>query len=279
MNNKIYCSTGAIVGRMNDFDLDIFINCAEELECEGFEFMVHPQFRERYEKDMQRMERAIKEKKISFPVIHTDKDIGIYLSCTRQGYRERAIETFTFNCDAGKELGCKKAVLHLWGGPPSDRFIENNISLVPLLYEIAQSRDLQLLIENVPCAKGDPLSHWKAIKKVYPDAGFIYDTRFSAFHEQHKAFLESGFFEDGSIAHMHISDYVGPPRDFTSLRPIPHLGQGIAEIDKLLRKVSEIYGGTITLESPEIHTDHTEPDKINKDLRFIKERTRESRAN
>lgn len=272
MNNAIYCSTGTMVGRVNDFNLDIFLDAADKINCAGFEFMMYPVMYERYPTDIPKVIEAAKQKNISFPVIHTDKDIGIWLSCSQPGWREKAFEAFDFNCKIGEMLGSRKAVLHLWGGDPSDRYVKNNISCVPELFKIAGDHGLLLVIENVPCAKGDPLTHWGEIKEAYPDAKFIYDTRFSAFHEQHNAFLDSGFFTDGSIEHIHVSDYTGPAHSFDSLRPIPHLGKGSAGLDSLLADIFRVYHGSVTLESPEIHPDRTYPDRINEDIAFIRKR-------
>ena len=273
MNNKIYCSTGTMVGRVNDFDLDILFKAAPEIECDGFEFMFYPVMYERMRRDMPRIKREMHESDIRYPVTHLDKDIGIYLSCSENGYKEKALDMFRINCEVAADLGSFKTVLHLWGGLPSDKYMENNISLVEDLYDISEEYGLILCIENVPCALFDPLTHWKEIMKTSDRATFIYDTRFSAFHELHDEFINSGLFESSRIAHMHVSDFVGPPHDFASLRPIPHLGKGIAGLDALLSRIAPIYHNSITLESPEIHPDTTYPERINEDIRYIRERT------
>ncbi len=266
--SKIYVSSGTIVGRINGFNHKLFIESAPYLECDGFEFMIFPTFFEKCKSVMGDLERA----GLSIPITHADKDIGKYLSCSEEGYRERAICEFNKNCEVAKLLGSKKIVLHLWGDLVSDRFIENNFSCLYELADAANKHSVKLLIENVPCAVKNPYFHLCRAANEYPNIKFVFDSRFSAFHMQHALFLESGWFENGRIDHVHISDYIGPSGDFASLRPIPHLGEGIAELDWLLNKIKNIYDGTYTLESPEMHADFTCIDKINKDLEFIKSR-------
>lgn len=264
--SKIYVSSGTMVGRINSFNHKIFTENAPYIGCDGFELMIFPTFFEKYDDVMPDLERA----GLHIPVTHADKDIGKYLSCSEEGYRERALTEFEKNCAVAEIVGSKKTVLHLWGDLVSDTFIENNISCIDALLEIAERHSQRLLIENVPCVSKDPYTHLKRIADKYPELKFIYDTRFSAFHSQHETFLSSGWFENGRIDHVHVSDYIGPVGDFKSLRPIPHLGKGIAELDKLLSRIKSLYSGTYTLESPEMHPDRTYTDKINEDVEFIR---------
>ena len=142
--------------------------------------------------------------------------------------------------------------------------------MLDALYEIADEYGIRLLIENVPCACHDPITNLKRVLEQKPEAQFVYDVRFGAFHEQNDTILSSGALRDGRIDHIHISDYVGPPHDFASLRPILHLGKGIIGMDTLLPKILCDYHGTLTLESPEILELGCAVDAINQDLAFVK---------
>ncbi len=272
--SKIYVSTGTMVGRINDYNYKIFTDNAPYIDCDGFEFMVFPTFFDRYEEVTSALERSGRR----FPVTHADKDIGKYLSCFETGYREKAMTEFEKNCRAAARLGSQRIVLHLWGDMPSDKYIDNNISCLDCLLEISGKYSLRLLVENVPCVMHDPYSNLLKIERKYPDITFVYDTRFSAFHSQHEVFLNSGWFENGRIEHIHVSDFAGPELNFGSLRPIPHLGKGIAKLSELLPKISRVYNGTYTLESPEMHPDCTYPDLINKDVEFIRKTFKSDKA-
>lgn len=265
MNNPIYCSTGAFVGRASTWDHTLIPRFGKEIEADGFEFMMEKVY---YDKRLQ-VVGDLEKSGLSFPVIHLDKEIGFFLGGDAEE-REQGLQLFSLNCQMGWYLGCDKAVLHLWSGTRSDGALDRNLSVLEELYKIAEGYRLRLLIENVPCAFHDPMTDLDRVSALKPDAKFVYDVRFGAFHEQNDAIVTSGALADGRIDHIHISDYVGPPHDFKSLRPIPHLGKGIIGLETLLPRIAEQYHGSLTLESPEILPDRVDPEPINRDLAFIR---------
>lgn len=270
MNNKIYCSTGTIVGRANGFNYKLFTENHKNIEADGFELMmVHA-----YYPVLSSLIGEIERSGAKVEVVHAEKDIGGLLTEKDTEIIKKAFSDFEVNCKVAETLGVEKMVFHLWSAPHSDRYFEKNLSYLPYLLEIAKKHGVELLIENVPCITSDPLTHLLQIEEKYPDVRFIFDTRFGAFHEQTDKFLESKWIECGKIAHMHFSDYIGPAHDFSSLRPIPHLGCGLVGFDKIMPIIAEKYHGTITLESPEINENASGIDKINADLRYIRNNTR-----
>ncbi len=266
LNNKIYCSTGTIVGQKNNWNHRLFVDYGKYIEADGFEFMMVKAY---YDKLSEVLRDALKSG-LRFATLHIEKDVGIYLSCKEEGYFERAMSLFELNCKAAEELSAEKVILHLWSGQISDSLIENNLSCLDRLYEIADRSGVSLLIENVPCTKKTPFENLSLIAEGYPKARFVYDLRFGAFHEENEKFLSSGMLENGMIDHIHISDYVGPAHDFSSLRPILHLGEGIIGLDRLLPRIASVYHSTVTLESPEICSDRCAYEVINRDLEYIK---------
>lgn len=265
MKNQIYCSTGTVVGRDNQWNHRLFTDYGKEIEADGFELMMVNAY---YEK----LPTVIADAKASglfFGVIHAEKDIGLYLGGDEEDRRE-GLRLFDINCRVGCEIGAEKLVLHLWSGRRSDACLDNNLSALDALYEIAEGYGIRMLMENVPCAYRDPLTNLARVSMKRPDAAFVYDVRFGAFHEQNETILSSGALSDGRIDHLHVSDYVGPPHNFSSLRPIPHLGEGIIGLKTLLPRIAACYGGTVTLESPEILPDKCAYEVINRDLQFIR---------
>ena len=274
MNNKIYVSMGTMVGRTNGYNTGTMFDASGKLFCDGFEYMFYPLIYDDPEGHAGYTNRMAKERAMTFPVIHLDKNLCVYLSCSEPGYREKALSDFEVNCRFAKAIGSEKGVLHLWGDRVSDRYFDSCLGMIGELYDIAESYGVLLLVENTPCVISDPLSNFRRLMDKEERVRFIFDTRLSAFHEQHDAFLGSGLFESGMIRHVHVSDFTGPAHDFSGLRPIPHLGCGVADLDRLLREIAKIYDGSITLESPEIHEDRTCPELINRDVEYIRERTR-----
>ncbi len=265
MKNKLYCSTGTMVGRANGWNHRIFIENGKFIEADGFELMMVKAY---YEKLSTVVHDAVKSG-LYFGVIHAEKDIGFYLGGDDEDQAE-ALRLFCVNCETGRAIGAEKLVLHLWSGPRSDNDLARNLMMLDALYEIAERSRIRLLIENVPCALHDPIANLSRVLEKKQDAQFVYDVRFGAFHEQNERIVSSGALSDGRIDHIHISDYVGPPHDFASLRPILHLGKGIVGLEKLLPIIAEKYHGTLTLESPEILESGCAVDAINRDLAYVK---------
>lgn len=265
MNNKIYCSTGTFVGRNNGWNHRLFLDYGKEIAADGFELMMVKAY---YDKRLE-VVSDVKKSGLSFPVIHLEKDIGFYLGGDQED-RRHGVSLFSLNCQIGRYCGSEKAVLHLWSGERSDANLDNNLSVLDELYSIAEGYGLRLLIENVPCAYYDPITNLDRVSCLREGAQFVYDVRFGAFHEQNDAILQSGALTDGRIGHLHVSDYVGPPHTFSSLRPIPHLGQGIIGLDTLLPRIAALYDGSVTLESPEIISEGVAVDIINQDLDYIR---------
>lgn len=266
MNNKIYCSSGTMIGRANGYNYKIFTEAAKEIEADGFELMmVHA-----YYPDLSVICAEIEARDINIEVVHAEKDIGGLLPHKDPSLIRKALTDFETNCKVASFLGAGKLVFHLWSAPDSDAYLQKNISFLPELLGIADKYSVEVLLENVPCSRNDPFTNLLGIEKIHPDIRFIFDTRFGAFHEQTDLFLSSPWIENGKITHMHFSDFVGPAHDFRSLRPIPHINYGTVGFDSIMPIIAEKYHSSITLESPEIHPNGTNTDKINEDILYIK---------
>jgi sugar phosphate isomerase/epimerase len=267
MNNTILCSTGAYIGQKNNFDHTLIPFYASRLRCDGLELMM---LRAWYD-DIGGRASYLAKSGVRFDVIHSDKEIGVLLSRNEDGDTAEALRLFEVSCRTGFTVGAAKLVLHLWGGYGTDRNIGYNISVLDRLLEISERYGLCLTVENIPCACQDPLTHWASIEELYPEARFIFDTRFGAFHRQLDEIFRRPWFENGKIVHMHISDFAGPPGDFTKLRPILFPNEGIACLNALLPRLKAAYHGSITLESPALRNDGSvDIEKINLALDLLR---------
>lgn len=271
-SNLLLCSTGTVVSRKNGYDdtliYRVLPSVIAEAGADGLEFMMVTAFYDRRDAIVQSM----RERGISFRVFHCDKDIGEHLSRVAEEDDRTAIEAFRFNCEFASALGASMAVLHLWGGFPSDYHFYHNLSFVPRLCDIAAEFGLTLLFENVPCSLSDPLTHWHAIHRTDARACFIYDTRFGELHRQHDRILADPLFTGGAVRHIHISDFIGNEREFRKLRPIYHPGEGQIRFNSLFAIIrAERYCGSVTLESPVVAEDgSTDPAKLIDTLRKLR---------
>ena len=100
---KIFCSTGAYIGRANDFDPELIPIYGRQIRCDGFEFMVVSG----WERKPSEIVRSLGDCGMDFRTLHSDKFIGQYLS---EGKDAEAMELFDESlraaCAAGAERWC-----------------------------------------------------------------------------------------------------------------------------------------------------------------------------
>ena len=258
---KLLCSTGTMVSKYNGYNYIRAISEIEKLTAQntvdGAELMMLEFYYDKYES----LVKELQTSGVPVPIIHCEKEIGTNLSDAGKAFAsndkasadnlyKKNLELFKINCEVGRRVGASKMVLHLWGGINSDSHIEYNISKLDRLCEIASEFGLKLLIENVPCTTYDPLSNFHRLTNHLDRAALIFDTRFAMFHRQIRQTLcDKTLFHH--IEHIHISDIMGEPRDFSALKNILHPGQGIIDFNEISDILdSENYTGTVTLESP-----------------------------
>ena len=109
--NRIFCSTGAIIGRPNGRDLSLLHGAVKKLHCDGFELMMYDTW---YDKPNW-MDDCMRDAAAYTPIFHVEKDVGTLISKNGARDTERAIELFEINCTLAKKYGASLLVLHLWG--------------------------------------------------------------------------------------------------------------------------------------------------------------------
>ena len=253
------------MGKINNRNHHLITEASKKLSCDGFEFMVCNSWYDSFD------EICKDVKGINCPVIHLDKDIGEFFSRNTDSDREEAFFKFRENCRVASILGCKKAVLHLWGGLPSDGQMESNLRVYPELKRISEEYGILLTVENVPCNTYDPFTHWRELIKIDPEVKFTLDTRFLAFHGQFEEFYKGEFIN--RIEHVHISDWSAGTMEWAKLRPIPHPGDGHIDFDRFFAYLKENhFDGSVTLESPSMLEVGLNAESLQSDLDFIKNR-------
>ena len=266
--NRIYCSTGAFISGINGRNHRLIAEYGSRLNCDGFELMI-------YQDWYQRMDTVIydlRASELAFPVIHADKRTGDLISAANRESSEACFELFKRNCNTAAEVGSEKIVLHIWGVPDSDKHIDRIFEDYRTLMEIADSFDLDMLVENCVCINKDPLTHFSKIIELNPDCGFVIDTRPAAFHGQLTDMFQDGLlWGNGHVRHIHINDYKGGLRDWTSLRPILQPGKGEIDFERFFSNLKAYaYTGSITLEAPSMLPDGVDISTLNTGLDFIR---------
>ena len=268
MNNQLYVSTGAFIGRANGRSPEGFLSLWRTFPCDGFEFMMYNGWYD----ELDRILSRFRSSGALFPTFHCDKLIGEGFSDGRCEGREHALALFRENCRAASVLGSRLLVLHLWNGAPSDFHIGRHIEALADLYTIAREYGLLLTVENVVCANLDPMTHFDAILASYPDAVFTFDTKMAAFHGQMDEIVSPARRPLWDrIVHVHLNDYGGGYRDFSGLRVL-HLGEGKIDFPPFVSCLRAVgYSGAVTLECTCMNPDGTlTPDKMNESIRIAR---------
>ncbi len=244
---EILCSTGALLGRPNGRDYRLLCEYSKELHFDGYELMIYST----WYPELNEFLKFMGTLSLNIPVIHCEKGIGEAISRGGED-SENAILRFETDCRIARELGAKSAVLHLWGGLPSDQNFGNNLSAYPRVREISDRFGIDLLVENVVCNCKNPFERWGEIIEKYPDAHFIFDTKMAEFHSQTELLYDekyAGLWDKGLIRHFHLNDYDGGYMDWSKLRTLP-IGSGHVDFERFFAFLKQKgYNGTFTVES------------------------------
>lgn len=246
--SQILCSTGALIGMPNGRNHKLLEAFAQQLACDGFEFMMYSTWYDRVEE----LVADLLALQLNIPVVHCDKRISEGITRGEAGDLEEAIRLFDINCNIAHRLGAKKMVFHLWNGFISDSNIQNNICAYKDLAQIARAHQVDLLVENVVCNHENPLKHWCSLAQVYPHIHFIFDTKMAAFHRQLEQLYSEEYawlWREGRIAHYHVNDYAGGYLDWNNLRTLP-IGRGHIDFDQFFEFIRRTgYDNAFTVEA------------------------------
>lgn len=268
--NKVLCSTGALIGMPNGRNHKLIEKFADNLNCDGFEFMMYSTW---YDK-VDEIVADLKRMSLDFPVMHCDKRIGENIGRNEGDDWELVRERFEINCQIANEIKASKMVLHLWNGQLSDQKMDNNLKAYKHLKETAGKHNIDLLVENVVCNQKDPMSHWCELEEKYPDIHFIFDTKMAAFHNQMDLIYKEEYgwlWKDKHIKHLHINDYAGGYMEWDKLKTLP-VGQGKIDFEKFFDFIKDKnYAGDYTVEATAFMADgHVDYDMLNKCFRDVR---------
>ena len=268
MKNEVYCSTGAVIGRVTGYDHTV-IRTLLPYVCKnaGADGIEHVFISPYYEK-LDEVRRTIADSGLRCAVLHADKNIGSLLSNGIDADTDEAFRLWEINCAEAVRLGAERIVFHLWGMPASDRNFAANLAAMPRIVEIADAHGLKLMIENIPSLASDPVSRWRELESF--GCSFTYDVRFGQLHGQNGIIPTCEYAENGRISHIHISDFGGETLDFSKIRPILHPGEGKVDFPSVFDGLKKSgYAGSFTLESPVMYETGLDADKLECTLSWL----------
>ena len=257
--NKVLCSTGTFIGRLNNFDYKLIGPYSGRINCDGYEMMIEPFWNTA--EQLREIAGCVAGFNLNFETLHADKSIGDLISRNESGDLNEALRRFDLNCETASKIGAKLVVLHLWGGSASDKNIDFNIKVFETLLEIAERYGVTITVENVVCNTRSPLEHLCALYKIYGDrVKFIIDVRHAEFHKSLKKICETEYLWK-NVLHTHIADYKGGYMDWTKLRPVLRPGTGDVDFTYFFDFLKRIkYEGSLTLEAGARNADGTMTD-------------------
>ena len=263
---KFLLSTGTFTGRINGRNQSLLTRYKNEFNCDGFEFMVFPEF---YPNAKTVTEEYLKAN-INIPVMHFDKDIGNGIGSPEPELYAEALNLLRININTAKTLGAKKAVIHLWGRTDSDRYPDIIYKRAGEVMDICEENGVTPVFENIFCCVSSPLSHLEALAEIYPKMRFTVDSRPAQFHGELEKTLKSNVMS--RVFHLHINDYAGGYKEWEKVNPIPQPKKGNIDWNMYFSEIKKSgYDGTVTLEAPSQLPVGVDSETLNESLAFIRE--------
>ncbi len=266
---QLLCSTGAF-GRSPDYvDYHAAVRYGSQLDVDGLELMFYATWYDQIEA----IAHALQRSGLRFPVMHTEKNIGVALGKSDIGERERGVQWLSENCRLASLLDTKVLVLHLWGWPELDDYLENNLVLFSRCLDIAEHYDLTLAIETIPCRHADPLSNVQRAVERDNRCHIALDTEFLAQSNQlDEVFTSAWLWSPQRVQHAHIKDFDGHSFTSDGRRRYLHPGEGSINFTHFFERLKQRnYDGYISLESPAIDINGlVDIERLQESLQFVK---------
>lgn len=243
---RIVCSTGALLGRPNGRDFHLLPDLVKLLHCDGLELMFYDTWYDKT-KDLLSVVHTLS---LPIPVFHAEKSICRGLATGNPDDLDHALYLFRINCQTAATVGCERVVFHLWDGWMNEAQILLALNAFPLFEAQCHDFGLELTVENIVCAEGDPLRYCNKLLQKHASALFTYDTKMAAFHGQEDE-LYSPENEEIShrIRHFHINDYQGGYKDWAHFKTL-HIGEGQVQFDPLFQWLHrQSFSGCLTTEA------------------------------
>jgi sugar phosphate isomerase/epimerase len=263
---QLLCSTGAFSRDPDYTDYRAVLEYGPQLEVDGFELLFYPA----WYPELEHIATDLQRSGLKFPVVHTEKNIGVALGKAQASQREQGVRWLHENCRLGSRLGTQIMVLHLWGWPELDDNLDNNLERLHECIDIAVSYGIELAIETIPCRQSDPLTNIHRAVERDERSRVALDTEFLARHGQIETVFKTEWIWP-LIRHVHIKDYDGQGFHPDGRRKYLHPGQGHIDFPHFFQGLKQRnFAGFISLEAPAIDQQgHVNVERLQESLDFI----------
>ncbi len=244
----LLCSTGAF-SRYPDYTFyrDV-LEYGPQLDVDGLEVM----FYTAWYPEIERIASDLQRSGIVFLAVHAEKNIGLGLGRADRAEREQAVRNLSVNCQLAHQIGAPTVILHLWGWPELDDHLAYNFEFLHECMDIADSYNLKIAIETIPCRVSTPLTNVHQAVDLDPRSQVALDTEFLALHGQiSEVFEQPWLWQDQRVRHIHIKDFNGEGLAVNGRRRYLHPGEGVIDFPAFFSHLHrQGYQGNISLESP-----------------------------
>ncbi|QBD78476.1 sugar phosphate isomerase/epimerase [Ktedonosporobacter rubrisoli] len=247
---QLLCSTGAFSHYPDFTSHEMVLEYGPQLGIDALELMFYPSWYPRLEQVATDLQRS----GLQFPVIHAEKNVGIFSGKVDTEQQARAERELAANCYLGSLLGSRVLVLHLWGWPEFDAHLEHDLQALPQFLDIARQHDIELAIETIPCKQADPLTNIQRVLACDMRSRVALDTEFLATHKQiEEVFTHEWLWSERYVRHVHIKDFDGQPFTATGQRRYLHPGEGSIDFTRFFAQLKQhSFDGFISLEASAI---------------------------
>jgi len=247
---QLLCSTGAFSRFPNYVDYHAILRYGPQLDVDGLEVMFYPTWYDHIEQ----IAYDLQQSGLRFPVMHTEKNIGVALGKANTEERKQGVRWLTANCRLASLLSTKVLVLHLWGWPELDDHLEYNLASLSKCLDIAEQHGLALAIETIPSRHATPLSNVQRAVERDDRSHVALDTEFLAQSNQlEEIFVTPWFWQTKRTVHAHIKDFDGQAFTPDGIRRYLHPGEGHINFRHFFDGLKQHgYDEYISLESPAI---------------------------
>lgn len=250
---SLLCSTGAFTRDPDHTGYQAIMQVAPLLDIDGLEVLFYSD----WYGASSAIGAALAASGLRFPVLHTEKSIGPLLGSEQRADQILGLARFTQNCQFAHAIGSHTVVLHLWGLPESDDYIERNLSNLADCLATADKYRVTLAVETIPCRRADPLTHVRRAIEHDPRCHVALDTEFLAIHNQLETALQADWlWHTSTVRHIHIKDFDGTMFNAHGNRRYLHPGEGnISFSDVFATLHKRAFAGSISLEASALAPD------------------------
>lgn len=267
---KLLCSSGAFSRYPDHIDHTAIEEFGPQLTVDGIEVMFYPQ----WYTQIDTIAAGLRRTGQYFPVMHSDKNIGIIFGKADPAERLQGITRLEENCRLGSEIGVEVMVLHLWGWPELDDNLVYNLEHLQRCLDITDRYHMQLALETIPCRQHDPLYNVEQAINCDSRSQVALDTEFLAMHDKvTEVFAQHHLWEEQRIRHIHIKDYSGNGLTENGKRRYLHPGEGCVDFTAFFAGLQEKnFDGFISLEAPALDQQgNIDVAKLQASLHFIRQ--------